>query len=1029
MERGRGTNLENECRENLSGHAKYGISATLRLRAFALNWFWLRFSPGIRRIPWSNPFVMGFQLNSPGGWTKKGTGLQGVRNAGLRACLLLPRDFVPAFSGFFIGRLEMSRGESKRWNGWLLGVCALLALMAVYSLNSGNRGKSSVDPDNSPNTPLADFPSTPEPSSPTPNPAPRTVPSPDNTLASVSGTVRFADSNEPVSGTLVQLACTTFSLTTHTDQCGSYTLTGLPPKTGLWITAEDRQADLYMYDTSDSLELKVGENRTDLDLVLYRGRKGLISGKVVGTRICFDPALDNQTSLSFQERYRKEEKIPLSGIRIHLQAKLNHYPGRVYHDDSTTTDEEGNYRFENLPPGWFWIEVVSLPKTMYTRSNNALTNKVDLELDPITDANFEIGLDGISISGRITDEEGLPLSGIEVIEDPNHWSNDDANMVRIETETDANGYYRLDHLPQADFISAAQYLSSGDYSGESYEIFVNDVFKVVPAITENSLKEGMDFLEFMTEKADRLNGVPQLAAISKNRLPKSKGYIITGVDFVLQKRSFFSGYIVDPQGKPIQADDFSLQEVELNSANGTQQTSFGLQSFVNTYRSAKIASTGYFEFSSLRAGQYSIKVCGGNPLQSLHTEPTTITLGIGERVENFRVGIDISNRENSLEFTALNAKTRQPVEGFRCFLKHEIGELYHPVGGLAIETFRTGDVVRFENLPTGRASLSFLPLFLPYNSGSYLNATIDIEIKPGKNVLDPVLLTPMGQLLGHVQETGSGKPIEKYKFSVIREQSNPYGNVVFLRRDESRPGTFLMGRLIPGMNTLRFSADGYGSQTVNVDIKAGEITEQTIDMKPAGRLVGRVTCDGRPADSYRVCARVPGKNNDPSTSFSGGIFIEGTKTSNGAYECANLGEDEHDILVEYSYPDTTGIQYKVFQYDSVRVKPGEELRKDFRFDENAEITGLIECSIWARKVFLEVQNNQPDPFSFKPGQNRRVATLETEHAQTPYRIRYLSPGTYTVLVSYEDNQEKKHEMPPKTVTLQPGQIETVNITN
>ncbi len=930
----------------------------------------------------------------------------------------------------------MSHSESKRGGGWFLAaVCVLLALAAVYCLNSRSKGKSNTGEELSPTAPSAVVSPTPGPPSPTPTP--QSPPSsPQAPLrASVSGTVRFADSDEPVSGTLVQLACTTFSLTTHSDQCGSYTLTGLPPKTGLWITAEDRLADLYMYDTSDSLELKTGENRTGLDLTLYRGKKGIISGKVVGTRICFDPAADHETTRPLEERYQRKETTPLSGVEMRLQGRSDHFSIKVYQEEFATTDEAGDYQFKNLPPGFYEVRAMSVPEAVCQDSSGS---DVELKLEPVTDANFRFRMDAVSISGRITDENGKPLSGIDIREDP-EYDTPDNNRGAFQTETDADGRYRLNHLPPASFVDAARYLSTGKHTGRCYDLVVNHgrEYQRVPVITENSLKEGMKFLEVVARDADTPGGVPQLASTLEEDLPKSEGNTIVGMDFVLpdkeailRKRGSISGYVVDSGGKPVQEWISVLKQIKIGTPRAANSTGIVHQDpSKDPCYSAQIDSEGHFEFPSVQAGQYPIQIHPERSSLRLRTEPTSVTVGEGEHIENFRVTVDFSEVGSFLEFSVLNAQTRQPAEWFMCILEYENGDRALPVEGYEISTEKTGEVVHFENLTAGRAKLSLPHSFFIGRMESYLDTSVDVEIKPGKTVLDPILLTPMGKLRGHVQEAGSGKPIEKYKFSVVREQSNPYGSIVSLRRDESRPGTFLMGLLIPGMNTLRFSADGYGSQMVNVDIKAGETTEQTIQMKPAGRLVGQVTCDGKPADSYRVCARVPGKNNDPSTSSSGGIFIEGTKTSNGAYECANLGEDEHDIFVEYSYPDERGIQYQVFQYDSARVKPGEELRKDFRFDENAEITGLIECSIWAQKVFLEVRNNLPDPFSFKPGQNRRVATLETEHAQTPYRIRYLSPGTYTVWVSYEDRQEKRYEMSPKTVTLQPGQVGTVDIAN
>ncbi len=89
--------------------------------------------------------------------------------------------------------------------------------------------------------------------------------------------------------------------------------------------------------------------------------------------------------------------------------------------------------------------------------------------------------------------------------------------------------------------------------------------------------------------------------------------------------------------------------------------------------------------------------------------------------------------------------------------------------------------------------------------------------------------------------------------------------------------------------------------------------------------------------------------------------------------------------------------------------------------------GSLECPFWAKEVTVEVRDDLPDLRNSET--QRLVASFETNLNNTPYRIRYLSPGTYTVTATYKDEQYEKHQLSPKTVTLQPDQIETVNISN
>jgi len=98
--------------------------------------------------------------------------------------------------------------ETKRWRGLVVGaVCAIRALGVLYCLKSGERGKGTPPGPVSQPTNRREAVQT---ESPSPSPSPAFLPTQlvtrtDTTSASISGTVRFADSNEPASGPLVQM--------------------------------------------------------------------------------------------------------------------------------------------------------------------------------------------------------------------------------------------------------------------------------------------------------------------------------------------------------------------------------------------------------------------------------------------------------------------------------------------------------------------------------------------------------------------------------------------------------------------------------------------------------------------------------------------------------------------------------------------------------------------------------------------------------------------------------------------------------
>jgi hypothetical protein len=805
----------------------------------------------------------------------------------------------------------------------------------------------------------------------------------------------------------VQFSWGPYYSNTRSDLHGNYAFTGIPstPNTYAYVTAENPQADLYLFDTSKTLQLKPREHKTGVDLVLYKGWKGTISGKVTGTRTVFDPANADETTRPLEERYQSKEVFSLPGMEIRLQAKQNHYRGThapILLERFATTDESGNYKFENLPPFCCYVELVSIPETYY--GSEILS--IPVESEPVTDADFELGTDGVCISGRITDSEGKPLPGITVFEDKDFGSNDSEYKI-FPVETDADGRYLIPHLPPPRFLTAAEYLSIGKYPGDDYQVVAagGDAFKRVPAITENTLKEGIKFLEAVAKKAGKQNGIPQIASNPQDPLPKSEGNTITDVDFVLGAHGSISGYVVDTEGKSMPRGEFLYHVIELRGPLGNTQRVPGQQFSEPTYNSTDINPDGNFEFRTVQSGQYALSVYSKNPPQSLQVEPTTVTVKDGERIENLRVTVDLLKYSASLEFSVLDLLTRRPPKEISCRLEYKDRKTHvFPVNGEGEFIFpeKVGDEVHYENLPIGRAKLSV-------NSFQYSGTDLDVEIKPGQNTLDPILLKPFGKFVLHVQESGSGKPI------------NEIGGISFTK-DPSRPGTFIGGSQPPGEHIFQIVSDGYGTQIIEVKIEPGQITEQTVQMKPCGYIWGQITCEGKPVSTCEVLSRIPNEKL--------GLIVgvrAGHKVSNGFYLCPNIGEDEQEVCAEYSYSDATGISYTVQQYDSVWVKPGEKVRKDFRFEENAGMGGSLECPFWAREVAVEVRDDLPDLRN--PGTQRLIASFETRQNNTPYRIRYLSPGTYTVTITYKDEQYEKHQLPPKTVTLQPGQIGTVDIAN
>ena len=98
-----------------------------------------------------------------------------------------------------------------------------------------------------------------------------------------------------------------------------------------------------------------------------------------------------------------------------------HIPDRQ-RTQKTTTDANGQYRFENLPKGYYEI-VVTAPGRAQVKQNLA----VDPSFTPVT---FDVPLiQGDSIRGRVVDADGEPVVGITVTQVGRHVNDKDARQL------------------------------------------------------------------------------------------------------------------------------------------------------------------------------------------------------------------------------------------------------------------------------------------------------------------------------------------------------------------------------------------------------------------------------------------------------------------------------------------------------------------------------------------------------------------------------------------------------------------------
>ena len=188
-------------------------------------------------------------------------------------------------------------------------------------------------------------------------PTPEAAGEPALPTASISGTVRIHGTSTPAVGVRVRgLSNQIGSILTHTDRNGSYTLANIvPPLWGSYfsINAEGEEANLFMLE-SPGVTVKPGEAKTGVNLTLYAGRNGSISGKVMGRRIVYQKP-DGSTSKPTVFDFERAEDTPWPGAKIVLVGLRGR--GR----QETVSDAAGRYRFNDLRADDYsvWAELPS----------------------------------------------------------------------------------------------------------------------------------------------------------------------------------------------------------------------------------------------------------------------------------------------------------------------------------------------------------------------------------------------------------------------------------------------------------------------------------------------------------------------------------------------------------------------------------------------------------------------------------------------------------------------------------------------
>jgi len=317
---------------------------------------------------------------------------------------------------------------------------------------------------------------------------------------------------------------------------------------------------------------------------------GSISGKVTDKSVSYHPSIlttvnpnryttkreiEEEFSLAVYRALVDIADKPLPGVKILLAEELREGPGRRLGE--TVSDGKGRYAFRIVPLGTYIV--LAEPPEGAVRLNDRDRNRfrvVELKAgERKEDVDFSFRFDGVSVTGSVTDGQGKPIEGAEVVAEP--WPVDrpwlDGPVVHreagsVKTVSDGNGHYRLDGLFPPDMREANYYLLSGMLPKETFVIRARaggyaPSQIIVPAMPENLVRDIRLTNENLNSLLDRMGVDDKLEAIAGDvPLPTSRGNVITGVDFIIEREGLVSGLVVDTRGRAVRDCWVSLGPLE-----------------------------------------------------------------------------------------------------------------------------------------------------------------------------------------------------------------------------------------------------------------------------------------------------------------------------------------------------------------------------------------------------------------------------------------------------------------------------------
>lgn len=513
-----------------------------------------------------------------------------------------------------------------------------------------------------------------------------------------------------------------------------------------------------------------------------------------------------------------------------------------------STDESGDYRFDALPPGEYWISlywdepfVQRYPRNRYSRQER----KINLQTNaPQVDVNFNV-IRGLTVRGQVVDPRGKPVPGAMV----QGWSV--PNTVEATVTTDAEGRFEFPGFgTDAPACFWPRHPGMAMPPHGPIAIPPEGVDGLVLAMRPESAMSGRLTDQFGTPlpgtrvvaRPNDVNGTPEEFGGTTDEQGHFAlaGLHASGYRFILRRAGKSDFENLDNMDVLDLAEGEQLHDIELVyeipgdlSISGQVTDDIGAphrgiivwaeRGTVN--RQGETNAEGFYELRDLSPGIYKVTAQGIS-----WTGPgwSNVEAEAGAEEVNF-----VIPRTGTIRGRVVEAATGEPISTF---------EVMTPPGVFRWTGFQDIEG-RFEinGLPSGERSV------YARADGYATGYSEPITLASGETLEDVVVaLEEAGSISVRVVGPG-GDPVRDA--TVVTDGAMPsFGEVP--RTDGN--GTLRIGDAPPGLHTLYASHPDYAPGSVQANIRAGEVTEAEIHLSRGAILRGTISRNGDPLQDVRI---------------------------------------------------------------------------------------------------------------------------------------------------------------------------------